>query len=224
MRILAAAALFISLLTAAAAQIHIAPPMSGWGRGGFARPSGRDRGSFGAAFIGEPWFASYPEPASPVPQLVVLQSPAPASRPMEEPKPIEPLMIEWQGDHYARINPDSGTAAGRTTAPLDYSQPSASQAKSFVNCGSEAAADNPECRAALKPTVLVYRDGHREKIAAYSIVGTTLYASDDFWSNGAWTRKIPISSLDLPATIKANAAAGVKFELPSGPNVVIARF
>ena len=213
MRFLAAAALFLFAAAMAGAQVNTAggaapPTMSSWGRG-FARSFGHGPHSygFGNAFLAEPWPASYPEPATP--SVIVLQGAPPASpspRVMEEIKPIEPLTIEWQGDHYARLS-EAETSA-RRVAPVDYAGPRAAPPKNAVEA----------------PTVLVYRDGHQEKIAAYSIIGPVLYASDDFYTNGSWTRKIALSALDLPATIKANRAAGVKFELPSGPNEVIARF
>jgi hypothetical protein len=228
MRILTEAALFLSFLSPAAAQINFsagAPPtMSGWGHApsaAFMAHAGRGFRSYGTAFVGEPWLAGYTEPSAPgAPSVIVLQG-APPARQVEEAKPIEPLTIELQGNRYVRLR-ETETSA-RTTAPLDYAETTIARPQKAGQRASEAAAQ-PESRAQQKPTVLVYRDGHREEIAAYSIVGATLYASNDFWSNGSWTKKIRISALDLPATIKANQAGGVKFELPSGPNVVIARF
>jgi len=78
-------------------------------------------------------------------------------------------------------------------------------------------------RTELPPVVLVYRDGHRESVGEYSIIGGTLYTSADYWQSGSWTRRIPISTLDVPSTLAANREAGVKFMLPSGPNVVVTR-
>jgi len=64
--------------------------------------------------------------------------------------------------------------------------------------------------AAMSPTVLVFRDQHQLEVENYAIVGGTL------WSFSAHrTEKIPLSSLDLPATVKANDDRGVTFRLPS---------
>lgn len=75
----------------------------------------------------------------------------------------------------------------------------------------------------LPPALLVYRDGHTEEVSSYSIIGGTLYAKSDYWTSGAWTRKIQVADLDVPATIKQNRDRGVKFDLPSNPNEMILR-
>ena len=54
-------------------------------------------------------------------------------------------------------------------------------------------------------------------------MGTTLYAKADYLTTGAWTRKVLLADLDLPATIKQNQERGLKFDLPSGPNEVVLR-
>lgn len=59
-------------------------------------------------------------------------------------------------------------------------------------------------------TVLVFRDGHEREIENYAIVASTL------WNfAGTRTEKIPLDSLDIPATIRTNDARGVDFQLPS---------
>jgi hypothetical protein len=75
----------------------------------------------------------------------------------------------------------------------------------------------------LPPAVLVFHDGHREEVAKYTIVGTTISLKTDYWSTGSWTRKIPIAELNLAATLQANQERGVKFSLPSRPSEVIVR-
>jgi hypothetical protein len=58
-------------------------------------------------------------------------------------------------------------------------------------------------------TILVFRDQHKEEIKNYAIVGQTL------WNfSPQRTQKIPLSSLDLPATEKANEDRGVDFRVP----------
>lgn len=59
------------------------------------------------------------------------------------------------------------------------------------------------------PTVLVFRDGHKQEIRNYAIVGQVLW---DFGAQG--THKIPLSDLDLEATRKLNDERGVDFVLP----------
>jgi len=231
MRVLAAVALFAAVVTSAGAQNFAAggaaPTMGGWGRAGgtaagFHRPFGREFRSFSAFYLGDAGLASYPVPGPATP-IVILQSAPAATQPVEEPKPADPLLIEWQGDHYARISGASSPVSRQVSVPLDYSESAAtSQARpQNLSCGG---GNQPGCHTPQPAAVLVFRDGHREQVAEYSIVGGAIYTAGDFWKSGAWTRKIPLSDLDLPATVEASRAAGVKFALPSGPNVVIASF
>jgi len=59
------------------------------------------------------------------------------------------------------------------------------------------------------PTLLVFRDQHKQEIRNYAIVGQTL------WSFGARTEKIPLADLDLAATVKANDERGLTFHVPA---------
>lgn len=61
-------------------------------------------------------------------------------------------------------------------------------------------------------TVLVFRDEHKQEVQNYAIVGQTLW---NFAPRR--TQKIPLSSLDIPATEKANDDRGIAFRIP-GPN------
>jgi hypothetical protein len=67
----------------------------------------------------------------------------------------------------------------------------------------------------LPATVLVFRDQHKQEVQNYAIVGQTL------WSFAPQrTEKIPLASLDISATTKANEERGVTFRVPaSSPNV-----
>jgi hypothetical protein len=60
-----------------------------------------------------------------------------------------------------------------------------------------------------EPTVLVFRDGHREEIANYAIMGSTLFVL-----SGPRAR-IPIAELDIPATVRVNQDRGVEFHVPT---------
>jgi hypothetical protein len=69
----------------------------------------------------------------------------------------------------------------------------------------------PERTEAVSPTVLVFRDQHKQEVENYAIVGQTL------WNFAPQrTEKIPLSELDIPATTKANEDRGVSFRLPGG--------
>jgi hypothetical protein len=69
----------------------------------------------------------------------------------------------------------------------------------------------PERTEAVSPTVLVFRDQHKQEVQNYAIVGQTL------WNFAPQrTEKIPLSELDIPATTKVNEDRGVSFRLPGG--------
>jgi hypothetical protein len=59
-----------------------------------------------------------------------------------------------------------------------------------------------------EPTVLVFRDGHRQEIANYAIMGSTLFVL-----SGPRAR-IPMAELDIPATERVNQNRGVEFHVP----------
>ncbi len=59
-----------------------------------------------------------------------------------------------------------------------------------------------------EPTVLVFRDGHKQEVTNYAIMGQTVYIFD------SRTKKIALADLDVPATIKANDDQGVEFQVP----------
>jgi hypothetical protein len=69
--------------------------------------------------------------------------------------------------------------------------------------GSQASLYNSDA------VTLVFKDGRaQEKIHNYALTRTTLYVTD------GRRREIPIASLDLVETEKANRADGVRFQLP----------
>jgi len=60
-------------------------------------------------------------------------------------------------------------------------------------------------------TTLVFNDGRPSmEVHNYALTGSKLYALD-----GETRQEIPLSALDLPATIAANRKTGVDFALPS---------
>jgi hypothetical protein len=72
----------------------------------------------------------------------------------------------------------------------------------------------------LTEATLVFRDGHRQNVAVYTIFGGTLYYSMPAW---APQQQVLLSALDLPATISANRDQGIAFRLPNSPNEVVTR-
>jgi hypothetical protein len=189
------------------------------GRTGLARLRRSHHSSTGSGYI--PYFYddydSEPEMSEPPPQTVEpAAQPAPAAA---VPKPG--LVLELQGDHWVRL-----TNYGELQSGEQSSQPA-------LETGSKSpppvpAANAHQTQAAqpssqLPPAVLVFRDGHEEEIRKYTIVGTTIYTSSDYWNSGSWTRTIQIAELDVPETLKLNQERGAKFTLPSGPNEVMMR-
>jgi len=61
----------------------------------------------------------------------------------------------------------------------------------------------------IDETTLIFRDGHKQQVTNYAVMGPTLYVFD------AHKRRIPLQDLDVPATIKANDDRGVEFRIPN---------
>jgi hypothetical protein len=216
---LLAAAVLVPLSAAQMRGAH-----SGFGRGVRANPALRHSlRPFARPFgegVNEGSFLGWPLPYSDdstapyllegaSPPIVVLQQAA-ADDSSRKFKP-QPLLIELRGDRYVRFggitpNDEAGSSTHTGYSP-EITQPAASL---------------PE--RAASPTLLVYRDGHREEISDYAIADGVIYVRGDYWQNGDWTKRIPLSAVDAPATMKANQQRRVKFLLPSAPNVVIASF
>ncbi|HTM41728.1 MAG TPA: hypothetical protein VL177_12480 [Terriglobales bacterium] len=137
---------------------------------------------------------------------VVVQQPAPvvvqqAAASVQEVEPANPLLIELQGDRFVRV-----TGNG-VNSPV----------------GAGAARQITAERAELPPAVLVFRNGRRQEVSSYSIIGSALYACGSYWTNGYWTQKILLADLDLPATLQANQERGINFQLPLSPDQVVTR-
>jgi hypothetical protein len=222
---------FIFVVIAAAL---LSPACMAQMRGGF-RGSARGGRGFGGSFrghqhdafargyfVGDTAFLydDYPfgpaMPESEAPQFVLMQAPVAAEVPSVK---IASLLIELQGDRYVRYGgvarqpqSDSGT---RGVSTLETTSPPT------ITLPRTARQDLPR-------TVLIFRDGHREEVADYAIVGRVIYAhragangSDD--QNGYGLNNIQVSALDVPATVRTNRENGVNFALPDGPNQVVTR-
>jgi hypothetical protein len=164
-----------------------------------------------AILLGSPFlYADYPaQPwaVQPPPQVVIVQPESTVDTPPETRS--EPLLIELQGNRYVRFGGRQQSAERGTSAPTDYAEAHT----------SPLITQSPT----QPPAILIFRDGHREQVPEYAIIGATLYASGDYWQSGHWTKNIQLSSLNLAATVQANHDAGIKFILPSAPNEVVTR-
>lgn len=166
---------------------------------------GRPRGYYG---YGVPYYSDfYPayydsDYESAEPQPSPARTPEPVAVSVNPQPPPSPALLELQGNQWVKVS-------------------------SFTMSQQGGEVTNPPALLAppkeMPPAVLVYRDGRTEEITSYSIIGPSIYAKSDYWTNGAWTRTIQIADLDLPATLKANQQRGVRFELPSSPNEVMIR-
>jgi hypothetical protein len=161
-------------------------------------------------FLGWPWFSDY-EPAvtaAPQPAVFLVENPPPTA-PAEDASPVRPLLIEWRGDRFVRFG-----GASKATDQPDYAETGTVKLP-------PAAAEHPVPPPPASQAVLVYRDGHQERLAGYTITSGVLYARGDYWTDGYWVKSIRVAALDLPATVQANLGRGVHFVLPSAPNEVV---
>jgi len=191
------------------------PGSSGFGHSVGVSFTGRPHHSFGPAaiFLGDPFYADYPvAPLTIPPQYVVVQPATTVDTPPETKS--EPLMIELQGNRYVRFGGRQQSGERGMNAAPDYAE---------AQAGNSSRLTQPPAHPELPPTVLIFRDGHREQVPEYAIVGSTLYATGDYWQSGHWTKNIRLSALNIPATVKANHDNGVNFMLPSAPNEVVTR-
>ena len=144
-------------------------------------------------------------------QPAVVVMPAPRERPEPLPPPAQPLLIELQGGQYIRVRSEEPAAAEM----IDHES---GPALKPVRLPTTAIPGQD-----LVPVVLVFRDGHREEVSAYTIVDSILYAQGNYYTDGSWNKRIDLSSLNLPETIEASRSRGVRFRLPTAPNEVVTR-
>jgi len=179
--------------------------------------AGRPHGFFYPLAYSDPFYADYLSstgyPVASQPPMIILQS-APAGEPERSAPPAQPLMIELQGDRYVRVSGPETSGA-----ELIDRMPDGSPRPERPPSAPIHAVAPPE----LPPAVLVFRDGHREEASEYTIADGILYTRGDYYTTGSWNRKIELSSLNLPETVKSNQSRGAKFQLPSSPNEVIVR-
>lgn len=157
-----------------------------------------------SAFLSGWWYPGYEtSTVQPAPKVIVIEQPEAPPVVKEEPKPITPLLIELRDGRYVRSDREYAASPGER-----------------INSAAKAPRPAP---SEIVPALLVFRDGHRERVREYTIADGAIYARGDYWVNGYWNKKILLSELDVPATLSVNQGNGSKFELPSGPNVVVVR-
>ena len=183
-------------------------------------------------FLDSPFLYSDYDPSEPYavegdaenarPQIVVVQPAAADDSPRKT--RLAPLLIEWQGDRYVRFGGAEETEQRGTSTHPDYAELAITKlaAKPPLSATPKERTESPA--GEHPPAVLVYRDGHREEVPDYAIADGVIYIGGSYWQNGYWTKHVPLSALDQQATIEANQQRGVRFMLPSAPNVVIASF
>lgn len=183
---------------------------------------GSRRFSSGSAFAPYLYsdYDSEPEAVEPPPAQIVEQTAQP-SPPAPVPNRAGALVLELQDDHWVRIT-NSGQSQADGQSGLRESE-RVSNPQSATPSATLRRTQTDEPSSALPRAVLVFRDGHKEEIAKYIIVGATIYTSAEDWSGSSWTRKVQITELDVPTTLQLNQERGAKFNLPSGPNEVMIR-
>ncbi len=136
---------------------------------------------------------------------------------------------QYQGGPTIFDRRGSGTPApndyqARSTQPVPrpYSQsasappppgPPASQDSTSEVLATRAAPEPAPAVAPQPETILIFKDGHRQQIANYAIVGSYL-----FDLTPGHRMKIALADLDLAATQKANEDDGIDFTLPHSPD------
>lgn len=146
-----------------------------------------------------------PEEAPPAPRPAKAV-PAPEAR-----KAADSVVMELRGDHWVRIT---------TTGPVEVTPPPPSPITHGVVL---PAFDLAPAAAPLPAAILIFRDGHQEEAAKYTIVGNAIFLKGDYYATGSWTRKVLIADVNIPATLKINSERGTKFALPTRSSEVILR-
>jgi hypothetical protein len=202
---------------------HAAPAHES--RMGMGRPMRRARGYYAGGGYGGYGYAPYADsdvlyasdfdPAyEPMGPQVVSREPSQATVLAPPAKSSGGMVLQLEGDHWVRMT-SSGPPqiVGQAVQVSTPASPGPS-AKTRVSATAKPTTEAPRA-------VLVFRDGHQEEIGQYQIMGGLITVAADYWSTGSWTKKVPISDLDVPATLKLNGERGTHFRLPSGPNEVM---
>ena len=136
---------------------------------------------------------------------------------------IDPYVHSGPGDGGAAANDDDQYQGGPTIFdrrgngeryPNGYPPPASSRPPAGPPIADAASAPRVDSlpEPAQPDTVLVFKDGHKQEVSNYAIVGANLFDL----SSGR-RQKIALTDLDVSATQKANEENGVDFKLPALP-------
>lgn len=119
----------------------------------------------------------------------------------------------WWGDSDSSNDQDQqdqmGLADQMNQQSLDEQAMRQQANQNYYARSAPPAQHQPERTVAAPATVIVFRDQRKQEIQNYAIIGQTL------WNFAPQhTEKIPLSELDLPATVKQNDDRGVDFRVP----------
>jgi hypothetical protein len=213
-------AIISTIPVCAAAQRMVAPPHVSGRPAAFFAHTQHSRNSLAAYYplgFWDPLYSDYLSsagyPAASQPPVIVVQAPATTATQEVPAAPVQPLLIELQGDRYVQVSTDTDKDS-RTMMTDEVSGSAMLQRSSPVPSQTSRPRENVNA-------LLIFRDGHREEASSYTIAGGLLYASADYYTAGSWNRKIEVSSLNLPETVSANQSRGIRFSVPSAPNEVI---
>ena len=155
------------------------------------------------------------EPMQDTPQVVYREPYQPDAPPAQPKQAVEPELLELQDGHLVRVAPyGQPQTAGQSYKP-EAQKTAARPARSRPTEAAKPISDAPPS------AILVFRDGHKEEIGKYCIMGSTIRITTDYWNTGSWTRTVKLSDLDIPATLKLNQERGTNFRLPTGPHEVM---
>lgn len=142
---------------------------------------------------------------------------APPAQAAPAPPPAKPLVLEYRDNQWVRVGEYGLTTEVPPPAPKGFAR-TFEEKPAATSTAKEARPSKP-----LPPVVLVFRDGRREQVEQYTIIGPAIYTTSNYYRTGSWTRKILISELNVPETLKLNQERGAKFSLPTGPNEIVVR-
>jgi hypothetical protein len=140
----------------------------------------------------------------------IVQGAAAAGEDTEDPDQYQggPTIFDRRGPGTPEPN-DYATQEARVSPP-----PKPAPAPDPAEASVALAPERPQVPVASQPdTILIFKDGHKQQVGNYAIVGTNL-----FDLTPGHRQKIALSDLDLPATQKANDDQGNDFKLPGLPD------
>lgn len=165
-----------------------------------------------------PYYAPYYVPYYPMDYTDAGPDPSAGDQP-EPPDQYEggPTIFDRRGSGERAENdyvPTHAPAAPRPTTPVAQTRAvEAVAANEKDHVQPSAPATQPEPAIAIQPsTTLIFKDGHKQEVGNYAIVGANLYDLTP-----GRRQKVALADLDLDATQKINDDLGNDFKLPQIP-------